>query len=107
MIRTPVHLVLADRTQFVCRSFDIGMGGMGVMADASIPVGTQLMLKATLPSKRAQAETLICRARVAVCVLASPGSHGGFRVGLQFQALDPKAVELLQYFLQQRQPEIP
>jgi len=101
MIRTQVHLVMADRTQLVCRSFDIGKGGMGVMADVSIPVGTQLMLKTTLPSKRAQTETLICRARVAVCVLGSPGARGGFRVGLQFQSLDPKAVELLEYFLQQ------
>ena len=81
-LRTRVVLAFPDKRPLEGRAFDIGPGGLGVVADLSLPIGATCTLQFSLLFKDGSNFNGKTSARVAYCVLSS--MHNGFKVGLQF-----------------------
>lgn len=96
-LRTKVLVVIGDQHRLDVRSLDVGKGGMGIVSDWNLPVGTQVVVKFSLPVKH-MAVPMILNAVVVNGALA--GSLGGFRVGLQFRGVSPQATQALEQFVQ-------
>lgn len=91
--RVRVVLAFADGRQVPGRALDLGAGGAGVICDLNVPVGVKLALRMKLPARPSGSAAFESLATVAHCSLA--GSEGGFRLGLQFDALSPAALAAL------------
>jgi hypothetical protein len=92
-LRTDVMLQSADGRQFPGRMLDIGKGGMAVVIDINPDIGTRFVVRARLPVRPGGNAAFEAPISVASSVLAV--SDGGFRVGVQFGALDAKTQDVL------------
>ena len=92
-LRTDISLRTADGRQFPGRMMDIGKGGMAVVIDINPPMGSPFTVGARVPVRPGGSAIFEAPVSVASCVLAV--NDGGFRVGLQFGALDAKAQDVL------------
>lgn len=91
--RTAAVLRLPDGQALQGRTLDLGKGGAGVVVDLNLPVGTAVNVRMNLPARPSGNAVFEARATVANCTLA--GSDGGFRLGLQFDALGDAALAAL------------
>jgi c-di-GMP-binding flagellar brake protein YcgR len=96
-LRTPVLLLVGEHQRLESRSLDLAKGGMAVVTDWNLPLGTLLALKMGLATPNASVRTLVLRARVVNATLA--GSVGGFRLGLQFINVDPTSAQVIERWL--------
>lgn len=96
-LRTSATLQFASGPPQAARTLDIGRGGMGIVAGLNPPLGTELEVRLRLPVRPKGNAELVARARVVNSVLA--GSEDGFRLGLQFSAMDAEAKSVLARFL--------
>lgn len=85
-IKTAARLVLNSNQVANARTLDISAGGLSVVADFSLPVGTKLQVSLLLPPRVGNAIPLSARAEVMNCIL--DGRNGGFRIGMQFVEID-------------------
>lgn len=85
-LRVGVALVFDNGYRIEARSLDISSGGLGVVTDTNVPVGVRLTIDMHLPVAPSGAVAFTAQAFVVNTVLA--GEDGGFRLGLQFLALD-------------------
>lgn len=92
-LRTQVFIVLADGRRLEARTMDIGKGGMGVVIGVNAPVGSRFGVSLTLPIRPKGNALFETQVQVANCVL--DGVEGGFRLGLEFLALQPEAQAVL------------
>lgn len=96
-LRIVAHVLLPNDQAFEVRTLDIGAGGMGILASANPKPGTSFAIQFTLPAKAGhQAAPLQLKVKVANSIL----DHGGFKIGLQFLALDAGTERVLRHFLQ-------
>lgn len=92
-LRIGVTLVFTNGFSSAARCLDISKGGMGVVAELSVPVGARLRVQARLPVAVGSPLPFEADAFVSNSVLA--GAEGGFRLGLQFLELPPPARDAL------------
>lgn len=92
-LRTQALIVLADGRLIEARTMDIGKGGMGVVLGFNTPVGSRFGIRLTLPIRPKGNALFETQVQVANCVL--DGAAGGFRLGLEFVALQPEAQAVL------------
>ncbi len=85
-LKTAARIVLSSKQVAEVRTLDISAGGLSVVADFSLPVGTTLQVSLLLPPRVGNAVPLSARAEVMNCVL--DGRSGGFRIGMQFIEID-------------------
>ncbi len=89
-IKTAARLVVLNSNQVAeARTLDISSGGLSIIADFSLKVGTLLQVSLLLPPKVKDAVPLSARAEVMNCVF--DGRNGGFRIGMQFVDIDATA----------------
>lgn len=93
-LRTQAFVVLGDGRQFEARTLDIGQGGMAIVAGINPPAGSTFSVRVTLPIHPKGHAPFEAQVRVANCVL--DGTEGGFRMGVEFQALDAQARAVLE-----------
>lgn len=96
-MRTPVELLLPGRPALAMRSTDISVGGIGLMASASAPIGLELTLRIALPLGRAGTQAFEVRARVQHSVFSS--RDDGFRIGMVFLKPSDRLVVAIGDFL--------
>lgn len=92
-IRTQATLFLGNGREVTGYSLDIGEGGAAVVCDLNIPLGHSLSIRLTLPANPRGNTPFEAKATVANCILA--GRDGGFRIGLEFEFLEPSAMAAL------------
>lgn len=80
---------LADNTVVSARTLDISAAGAAVVCDLNVKVGATVKLRARIPARPSGSLPFLAKASVVNCTLAA--SEGGFRLGLEFQALDADA----------------
>lgn len=93
-LRTQAMVVLGEGRLLEARTLDIGKGGMALVTGINAPVGSQFGVRMTLPVHPKGNALFEARVRVANCVL--DGVEGGFRLGLEFLALDAAAKSVLE-----------
>ena len=81
-LRTRVNLAFSDRRPADGRAFDVAAGGMGVVLDVNLPIGTMCSVSFSLLFKDGHSVAGKTNAKVAYCVLS--GKEHGFKIGLQF-----------------------
>ena len=96
-IKTDALLGLPGQRTAAARLLDIGKGGAGVVSDYNLPVGTRVTIQARLPARGRGSGVFEAGAVVRNCTLAA--SDGGFRLGLEFEALSAPATAALGDFL--------
>lgn len=94
---TEARLVLPDGRAWVAHTLDIGEGGTAVVTDVNLLVGAALTIQLKLPAQNGGSTMFQARAKVANTILAP--RDGGFRIGLQFEALDAAASAALKSYL--------
>ena len=95
--RTDVLVLMPGGRQGIGQALDIGRGGMAIVADINPTVGSGMAIHLTLPARPSGSAVFEARVLVANCVL--DGAEGGFRIGLQFLALEPAVKLALANFL--------
>lgn len=95
-LRVSAHVLLPGSQPFEVRTLDIGLGGMGIVASANPKPGTSFAIQFTLPAKAGHNPAPL---QVKVKVANSVLDHGGFKIGLQFLALEPAIERILRQFL--------
>lgn len=97
-LRIPARVLLPGDQSFEVRTSDIGAGGMGIVAGANPKVGTVFALQFSLPSKtNGNPAALQVKVKVANSILGV--DQGGFKIGLQFLALDPASERVIRQYL--------
>jgi len=96
-LRIAARVLLPNDQSFEVRTLDIGAGGMGIVAGANPKPGTTFAIQFNLPAKTGPATPLQVRVKVANSVLG--GDQGGFKIGLQFLALDPVSERVIRQFV--------
>lgn len=96
-IKTDALLALPGHAPVAARLLDIGKGGAGVVSDYNLPVGTRVALRTRLPSRGSGGAVFEAEGVVRNCTLAA--SDGGFRLGVEFDALSAAASSALGDFL--------
>ena len=92
-LRTHALVVLGDGRQIEARTLAIGRGGMANVAGINPPAGSTFTVRVTPPIHPKGHAPFEAQVRVADCVL--DGAEGGFRLGVEFQALDALARAVL------------
>lgn len=88
-LRASVLLKLPTGHVIEARALDIGKGGTGVVCDFNVAVGTEVAIRMALPVNPSGGTVFEATAKVTNCTLSS--KDGGFRLGLQFNALSAAA----------------
>lgn len=93
-----VHAAIAfSATQiFEVKTYDIGLGGVGVIADVELKPGAELFVRIPLP---AMPDIVIIETRAKVAYSILGNDMEGFRIGLRFLNLDANASSALRQFL--------
>jgi len=95
-LRVSARVLLPNDQSFDVRTLDIGAGGMGIVAGANPRPGTSFAIQFTLPAKANQGPMPL---QVKVKVANSVLDHAGFKIGLQFLALEPAMERVIRQFL--------
>ncbi len=93
-LRTHAVLILADGRQIEARTLDVGKGGMAIVSNSNPPIGSTFGIRVTLPTHPRGNAVFEARVRVANSVL--DGAESGFRIGIEFLALEPAARAVLE-----------
>jgi c-di-GMP-binding flagellar brake protein YcgR len=96
-MRTTVILTTPNGRHVHARMFDIARGGVGVVVDDTLPVGTELRMQFRIPVGPINGTQMIMSATIMNVVLAA--SKGGFRMGLRFVHLTSEANDAIESFL--------
>lgn len=94
-LRILARVLLPNDQSFEVRTMDIGAGGMGIVASANPKPGTTFAIQFNLPSKTGPATPMQVKVKVANSVLGDQG----FKIGLQFQGLDPASERVIRQFI--------
>ena len=92
-----IGIAIQGMAPLQARAFDISEGGIGFVAQSSLPAGSACRLNFTLPSGSAVHREVEARATIAYCFL-SP-EMGGYKVGAKFKDLGGSANTAVQEFL--------
>lgn len=98
VLRSTAYLLLSGHSPIEVRTFDIGIGGIGIVAPANPPANLSCTIRVTIPVKPQGSTSFEVQAKVVNSVLS--GSEDGFRVGLQFINLSSTAESAILRLLQ-------
>jgi len=95
ILRCPARLTLADGTALRGRTFDVSMGGLSIMMDNPLPLGTHctIAFEALTGGKTVKINVA---ARVIHCALSGTD---GFRIGVQLERNDEAAARAMRQLL--------
>lgn len=96
-LRSQAVLLLPGGQSFPVQTFDISIGGVGVLAPAAARVGTRLAIRVTLPMRPSGQTTFDAIVTVAHSMLS--GREEGFKVGLTFTTLEPRAESAIRQYI--------
>jgi c-di-GMP-binding flagellar brake protein YcgR len=96
-LRSVAQLMMPGQPALMVRTFDIGIGGVGIIAPANLPALLSCRVRIAVPVKGHGSTTVEAQAKVVHSVLS--GSEDGFRIGLQFVDLPPVALAAIKQFL--------
>lgn len=90
-IRGRAQVALPNQTVFSGHTLDISLGGVCILLDDQIPLNVLFPIRFEM-TVNGKVEVITTRARSVYGVFAS---HGGFRVGFQFNDDDPNRTALI------------
>ena len=96
-LRTSAALLLGDGRILLARTIDVGARGAAVVADVDPGEAAEVLLKVRLPARSHGSRLFEAPGKVVNTVFS--GREAGFRLSLQFGALDAQASQTLQSFL--------
>jgi c-di-GMP-binding flagellar brake protein YcgR len=94
--RSTAHVLLPGGKTVDVRTFDISVGGLGIIASANPPIGVVIALRVHVPQRSKGVTSIDVHGKVACCVHGA--AEGGFRIGLAFSQLPPPAREAIESF---------
>ncbi len=96
-LRVNAQVLLPGNQTFDVRTFDVGQGGMGIVASANPRSGTTFTISFPLPKKPTGFTPMQLKVKVVHSVLAA--DSGGFKLGLQFVSVDAASEAAIRQFL--------
>ncbi len=95
ILRCPARVTLPDGTALRGRTFDVSMGGMSIMMDNQLPLGTRcnVAFEALTGGKTIKVNVT---AKAIHCALSGTD---GFRIGFQFDRNDEAAAKAVRQLL--------
>ena len=95
-LRAHAAIAFSPTQIFEVKTFDISLGGVGIIADLNLKLGTALFVRIPLP---VMPKTVFIETRAEVTYSALANDMQGFRIGLRFLELDANATSSLRQFL--------
>lgn len=99
MLRTKATIILSSGQEIEVPTIDISRGGVGIIASVNPPMGAQFNFRVPLMLK--PKGLVLVESHVIVMHSILAGSAGGFKVGLQFVALNESLKSAIDAFIQQ------
>lgn len=97
VLRSQALLLLPAGQTFPVQTLDISVGGVGVLAPANARTGARLAVRLTLPVRPSGQTTFDAAVTVAHSVLSR--HEEGFKIGLQFLDLEPRAESAIRHYI--------
>jgi len=95
MLRTTAKLTFGPGQVTTVRTFDVSVGGVSVICQSTVPIGSTLQISFLLPpATGGRPIPLSARAKVIGCIFDSRSS--GFRVSMQFLEIDAAAKTVIE-----------
>lgn len=85
-LKTAAQLIVNSNQVVQVRTLDISAGGLSVITQFALPMGTVVQINLMLPTWNGPIVPMSVRASVMNCSL--DGRNGGFRIGMQFTEID-------------------
>jgi c-di-GMP-binding flagellar brake protein YcgR len=98
--RSVAHLLLPDQQPLEVRTFDIGLGGVAIVASGNPPTHSSCALRLTIPVRPQGSAIVEVQAKVVYSVLST--TEDGFMIGLQFISLSAAAETAIMQFVRAR-----
>lgn len=98
LVQCRAKLLVAGLDQQIVHVFNMGQGGLGVIASARFAVGTACVVRLAIPNLPNARTSHELHDKVVYC--APTHNEGRFRLGLQFVRLNPLAARVIQRFVQ-------
>ena len=95
--RAPALLRLPDRQVLEVRTFDISVGGIGVVTPWNLKLDAVCDIRVRPPIISEGMEVLLARGRIAHSILS--GKEKGFMIGLEFTEIPPDMSELIKQYV--------
>ena len=99
------YLIVAGHPPLEVRTFDIGLGGIGIVASGNPPANLSCTVRVAIPVRPCGTATIELRANVVHSILS--GNEDGFKIGLQFVHLPASAESTIKEFLRTRSTQLP
>lgn len=95
--RAPALLRLPDRQVIEVRTFDISVGGIGVVTPMNLRQDVVCDIRVRPPMFVEGAEVLLARGRIAHSILS--GKEKGFLIGLEFMEIASSMTDLIKQYV--------
>ena len=95
--RAPALLRLPDRQVLEVRTFDISLGGIGVVTPFNLKLDGVCDIRVRPPILTGGVDVLLARTRIAHSILS--GKEKGFMIGLEFTEIDPGLTDLIKQYV--------
>jgi c-di-GMP-binding flagellar brake protein YcgR len=95
--RAPALLRLPDRQVLEVRTFDISVGGIGVVTPFNLKAAGVCDIRVRPPILTGGVDVLLARARIAHSILS--GKEKGFMIGLEFTEIASDLADLIKQYV--------